>query len=73
MIKKTEEMPEGARMSDEEDDKSHHLPEDDPHRALGNIVLDDLEDVRRPYSSPDMNLTSFGSENVPTFSSLLSS
>ena len=48
VIKKRMEMPEGVEDSGgEEEDR---LPDDDPHRALGNISLDDLE-VIQPYKS----------------------
>ena len=45
LVSTNSEMPEGARLSDDDDDfdeKNH----DDPHKALGAINLDDLESDR---------------------------
>jgi len=63
------DMPEGASLSDIGSDGGE---EDDPHRALGNIVLDDILDTPEPQSkkskkkkkseSTDLIGTEFGAE-----------
>merc|ERR1711935_28311 len=44
------EMPEGVELSDGDDDDDNDQTNDDPHKALGAINLDDL-DVPKPSSS----------------------
>jgi len=41
VISRAVEMPEGATLSDGEDDDN--LDENDPHRALGDIIFDDYK------------------------------
>eukprot|EP00095_Tigriopus_kingsejongensis_P012727 snap_masked-scaffold43_size480169-processed-gene-2.9 protein:Tk12727 transcript:snap_masked-scaffold43_size480169-processed-gene-2.9-mRNA-1 annotation:"ap-3 complex subunit delta-1-like isoform x3" len=50
VIKKALDMPEGMNMSEDEEDQ---LAADDPHRALGNITLDDLEVIQK-YEPQDV-------------------
>ena len=49
VIRKNLELPEGASNLDDSDDNDA-LAEDDPHRALGDISLDDIE-FNQPYRS----------------------
>ncbi len=42
VINRATEMPEGASLSDGDDDLDG-MDENDPHRALGDIVFDELE------------------------------
>merc|ERR1712173_100787 len=44
------EMPEGVELSDGDDDDDNDQTNDDPHKALGAINLDDL-DVPTPSTS----------------------
>lgn len=49
VVRKNLEMPEGAEASDGDDnDVAGHLAKDDPHRALADVRLDDLE-YNEPY------------------------
>ena len=41
VISRAVEMPEGATLSDGDDDQN--LDENDPHRALGDIIFDDYK------------------------------
>lgn len=50
VVSKNMEMPEGA-VSDSDEDRDA-LPEDDPHRALADVRLDDLE-YQAPYKSKE--------------------
>lgn len=47
LVNKCVELPEGATLSDSED--KNELDLNDPHRALGNINLDDVEEF---YAAP---------------------
>jgi AP-3 complex subunit delta-1 len=49
-VSKNAEMPEGVDMSDNDDDDGDKRANDDPHRALGEINLDEIE-VNTPYVS----------------------
>ncbi len=53
-VSKNAEMPEGVEVSDGEDDDKN-ANDDDPHRALGEINLDDLE-TPAPYVSSRNNV-----------------
>jgi AP-3 complex subunit delta-1 len=47
-VRKASEMPEGVELSEGDSDDGNDLAEDDPHKALGDISLDDLE-YNAPY------------------------
>lgn len=49
-MRKASEMPEGVELSDGGDASDDVLAADDPHRALGDISLDDIE-YTAPYKS----------------------
>ena len=48
VVRKVVEVPEGARDSDDDHDDGDNLAADDPHRALADVRLDDLE-YNEPY------------------------
>ena len=50
VVRKASEMPEGVELSDGGDASDDGLAADDPHRALGDITLDDIE-YTAPYKS----------------------
>jgi len=57
MVSKNWDMPEGAEEgSDGEGENDGHLPPDDPHRALADVKIDDL-DYQEPYK-PNLNTNS---------------
>lgn len=64
VIKKNLDMPEGANPSDEDD---NGLAEDDPHRALGDISLDDLEVIEKyqPQSHPYFSAGGNSNQAIP--------
>ena len=49
-MRKASEMPEGVELSDGGEASDGGLAADDPHRALGDITLDDIE-YTAPYKS----------------------
>lgn len=49
-VSRNAEMPEGAKVSDDDDGDRDDRPHDDPHKALGAINLDDIE-TPAPYVS----------------------
>ena len=49
-MRKASEMPEGVELSDGGDASDDGLAADDPHKALGDISLDDIE-YTAPYKS----------------------
>ena len=49
-MRKASEMPEGVELSDGGEASDDGLAADDPHRALGDISLDDIE-YTAPYKS----------------------
>ena len=68
-VSKNAEMPEGVKFSDGDDNDSDEHANDDPHRALGEINLDDLEDLRRESPSRSVNVDDSSSVPVQLFGS----
>ena len=67
VVRKNLDMPEGAVESGDDDD-DNKLAEDDPHRALADVDLDDL-DYQAPYKPKqrhDVNNFGYGDGDIPT-------
>lgn len=63
VVRKNLDMPEGAKMSDEDEDEEN-LPHDDPHRALADVSLDDLE-YKEPYKPQKVDHSAYGDSHIP--------
>ena len=65
VVRKASEMPEGVELSDGGDASDDGLAADDPHRALGDISLDDIE-YTAPYKSKSDENSRYESNSFAT-------
>jgi hypothetical protein len=64
VISRALDMPEGATLSDADDDRDR-LDEDDPHRALGDIIFDDYKITPAEFESRPSNQIEIGGMFAP--------